>query len=307
MLATDSTVRDSGAYGVGLQLNPTIIGFLEHIDPATYSFSELLVDQFAAPLDCAYILDPATRPLLEQLSTHPFIAHGNYGNEFGYEPLEKTPGVLRHVQVAHAMKSPWYADHMFFGFEASAYMWSSPLQFSRAEIERVAGRAAALQDRLKMPLLHENAFYYAPFPGSEIEEAEFIAGVVEKAQTYLLLDLHNIYSNSRNFKGYDTTTFLRTIPLDRVIEIHIAGGQEEENWYHDWHNHAVPEPVWEMLAYVLEHGRNVRAVTLEVQEPAHSALSAPISAASAAMIMHDLRRAQEIWDAARRPALAAAR
>ena len=283
--------------GVGLQLNPTIIGLLDRIDPRLYSFSELLCDQFAAPLDCGYVIDPATRPQLDRLaSTHPLVAHGNYGNEFGYEPLDETPGVLRHISIAHAMNSPWYADHMFYGFQASAYMWSSPLQFSRAEIDRVAGRAAALQDRLKLPLLHENAFYYAPFPGSDLEEAEFIAGIVDKAQTYLLLDLHNVYSNSMNFEGYDPQRFLRTIPLDRVLEVHLAGGQHIEDWYHDFHNHPVPEPVWELLGYVLQHAPRLQAVTLEVQETAHHARSRQVSDEGPAMIEHDLRRAREIWN-----------
>ena len=30
------------------------------------------------------------------------------------------------------------------------------------------------------------------------------------------------------------------MPLDRVIEIHIAGGQQAEGWYHDFHSHPVP-------------------------------------------------------------------
>ena len=288
-------------HGVGLQLNPTIIGMIDRIDPGLYSFSELLCDQFAAPLDTAYVIDPVVRPQLEDLmSRHPTLAHGNYGNEFGYDALDETPGVLRHIEIAHAMKSPWYADHMFYGFQASTYMWSSPLQFSRAEVERVAGRAAALQDRLKMPLLHENAFYYAPFPGSEIEEAEFIAALVERAQTHLLLDLHNVYSNSMNFAGYDRWKFLRTIPLDRVVEIHIAGGQHLDDWYHDFHNNPVPDGVWEMLEYVLARAPKLEAVTLEVQEPAHSTRSRAVDDSWPAMIEHDLRRAKQIWDASRR-------
>jgi uncharacterized protein (UPF0276 family) len=286
--------------GVGLQLNTTILAMLDEIDPDLYNFSELLCDQYAAPLDCGYVVDPAMRPLLERLGArHPLLAHGNYGNEFGYDPIDETPAVRRHIPVAHEMNSPWYADHLFYGFEASAYIWSSPLQFSRSEIERVAGRAAAMQDRLKLPLLHENAFYYAPFPGSEIEEAEFIAGVVDKAQTHLLLDLHNVYSNSVNFADYDVWKFLRTIPLDRVIEIHLAGGQTIEDFYHDFHNHAVPEPVWELLAHVLRNAPRLQAITLEVQQPEHNAKSTPVAGDWAEMISSDLRRARQMWDATR--------
>ncbi|HEX2687151.1 MAG TPA: DUF692 family protein [Kofleriaceae bacterium] len=270
------------------------------MDPTLFDYAELLCDQFAAPLDSGYVVDPVMRPVLDELAAeHPIIAHGNYGNEFGFDPIDETVGVLRHIAVAHTMKSPWYADHMFFGFPAGSYVWSSPLPFSRPEIERVAGRAAALQDRLKLPLLHENAFYYAPMPGSEIAEAEFIATMVEKAQTHLLLDLHNIYANSVNFQGYDTWAFLRTVPLDRVVEIHIAGGQQSEDWYHDFHSNAVPEPVWEMLGYVIARASNLRAIVLEVQGPAHSHVSRSVDASWIPMINNDLRRARTVLNASR--------
>lgn len=293
--------------GIGLQLNPTVTELRPHgVDPSLYDYAELLCDQFTGPLDAGFVLEPLMRPMLEQVaSTHKLIAHGNYGNEFGFEPIDETPGVLRHIAAAHAMESPWYADHMFFGFPAPSYVWSSPLPFSRAEIERVAGRAAALQDRLKLPLLHENAFYYAPMPGTEIAEAEFIAAMVEKAQTHLLLDLHNIYSNSRNFEGYDAWSFLRTVPLDRVLEIHLAGGQEEAGWYHDFHSNPVPEPVWEMLGYVVERAPNLRAIVLEVQGPAHSTVSRPVDPSWVPMINGDLRRARAVLDAHRAPAAGA--
>ncbi|TMQ12883.1 MAG: DUF692 domain-containing protein [Deltaproteobacteria bacterium] len=289
-------------HGVGLQINATTLAMVDDVDPGLYNFSEVLCDSVAAPLDCGYVIDPAARPVMEQLAArHPLLAHGNHGNEFGYDPLDETPGVRRHIAIAHEMKSPWYADHMFFGFRESAFMWSSPLQFSRLEIERVAGRAAALQDRMKLPLLHENAFYYARFPGSEIEEAEFIAGLVERAQTYLLLDLHNCYSNSVNFPDYDHWKFLKTIPLDRVIEIHLAGGEQIEDWYHDFHNHYVPEPVWEMLEYVLKHASRLEAVTLEVQGPAHSAKSHAVMPDWPFMVSNDLKRARQLWDSIRGP------
>jgi uncharacterized protein (UPF0276 family) len=125
--------------------------------------------------------------------------------------------------------------------------------------------------------------------------------MVEKAQTHLLLDLHNIYANSKNFEGYDAWTFLRTVPLDRVIEIHIAGGQQAEDWYHDFHCQAVPEPVWEMLGYVVRRAPNLRAVVLEAQGPSHSAVSRRVDPSWVPMINGDLRRARAVVTASRAP------
>lgn len=289
--------------GVGLQINPHVQTFEAQLEPDLYDFVELLCDEFAAPLDSGQVMDPAMRQVLERYqNSHPTLAHGNYGNEFGFEPLDETPGVLRHIDIAHAMKSPWYADHMFYGFRSHSFMWSSPLPFNKAEIERVAGRAAAFQDRLKMPLLHENAFYYAPFPGTDMPEAEFLAESVHRAQTHLLLDLHNTYANSVNFESYDAWQFLRTIPLDRVIEIHLAGGVRIEDWYHDFHCAPVPEPVWEMLAYVMKHAPRLEAVTLEVQGPAHSSQAPKMDATWPDMVRTDLRRAKAMWNELREPA-----
>jgi uncharacterized protein (UPF0276 family) len=293
-----------GHVGIGLQMNPTALELEpQGIDPSLFEYAELLCDQFTGPLDAGYALDPLMRPMLEELaSKHALIAHGNHGNEFGFEPLDDTAGVRRHIPAAHAMKSPWYTDHMFYGFESTGYVWSSPLPFSRAEIERVAGRAAAMQDRLKLPLLHENAFYYARMPGSEIAEAEFMAAIVEKAQTHLLLDLHNVYSNSQNFEGYDAWKFLNTVPLDRVVEIHLAGGQSADGWYHDFHSYPVPQPVWDMLAYVIPRAPMLGAIVLEVQGPAHNLVSRPVDGTWVSMINEDLSRARVVLDRSLAPA-----
>lgn len=289
--------------GVGLQINPHVQTFESSLDPALYDFVELLCDEFAAPLDSGQVMDPSMRSVLERYqSKKATLAHGNYGNEFGFEPLDETPGVLRHIDIAHAMKSPWYADHMFYGFKSHSFMWSSPVPFSRSEIERIAGRAAAFQDRLKMPLLHENAFYYAPFPGTNMPEADFLAEIFHKAQTFSLLDLHNVYANSVNFKDYDAWKFLRTIPLDRVVEIHLAGGVRIEDWYHDFHCAPVPEPVWEMLAYVMKNAPRLEAVVLEVQGPAHSSQAPKIDATWPEMVSNDLRRAKAMWKSIKEPA-----
>lgn len=283
--------------GVGIQMNPHVQAFEAQLDPKTYDFVELLVDEYAAPMDSGQVMDPTMRKVLERyMDGHPVAAHGNYGNEFGFEPLDETPSVLRHIEIAHAMKSPWYGDHMFYGFKSHSFMWSSPVPFNKAEIERIAGRAAALQDRLKIPLLHENAFYYAPFPGTDMPEGEFLAECVHRSQTFLHLDLHNTYANSVNFPDYDAWKFLRTIPLDRVVEIHLAGGVRIEDWYHDFHCAPVPDPVWEMLAYVMKNAPRLEAVCLEVQGPVHSSQAPRITEGWPEMVMHDLRKAKRLWN-----------
>ncbi len=284
--------------GVGLQLNHTIFTSTLSLKGIQMDFGEVLCDTFAGPVDSCYAIEPEARPVIDaMMEVLPLIAHGNYGAEFGFDPVESTRAHLRHNPVAHAMKSPWYADHMLFGDRASSYMWSSPLQFTKSEIERVAGRAAKLQDLFGMPVIHENAFYYAPFPGSTIAEADFISEIMMKAGTHMLLDLHNIYANSVNFEGYDAWKYLRTIPLDRVVEIHLAGGEPIEDWYHDFHNDYVPDEVWKMLDYVLDRAPNLKAVCLEAQGARHTPSAKQVTPEWGKMISHDLGKARTMWEA----------
>jgi uncharacterized protein len=289
-----------GAFGVGLQANPTVledIG-LDRLDSTKFDFLELLCDDYSGPLDGPYVMFPGARESIDKLfQRKPLIAHGNYGADFGFDPVEQTAAVTRHLPIAEYMHSPWYTDHMFYGDLAGSYMWSSPLQFSKRELDRVADRAKRLQDLFGMPLLHENAFYYDTFPDSTMSEAEFVSELTERAGTHLLLDLHNIHSNETNFPGYSARRFVETIPLNRVIEIHLAGGQWFDGWYHDLHNNRVPEPVWELLDWVLPRAENLRAVCLEVQGPSHNQKSREVDASWARMIDTDLDRARAAWTA----------
>jgi uncharacterized protein (UPF0276 family) len=98
-----------------------------------------------------------------------------------------------------------------------------------------------------------------------------------------------------NFKDYDAWQFLRTIPMDRVVEIHLAGGVAIDGWYHDFHCAPVPQPVWDMLDYVLARAPNVKGIVLEVQGRVHSARSPDVDDTWPQMIATDLRKARAAW------------
>jgi uncharacterized protein (UPF0276 family) len=281
--------------GVGLQVNPHIAGWFPVGDQPADVY-EVLLDAFAGSLDSPYVVLPGALSELEPLRRRaPLLAHSNYGGEFGFLPLEETPAMRRHVPIARAIETPWVADHCFYGDASQAEMWSCPVQFSRAEVARLAPRAAALQRAYGVPLLHENAAYYFPFPGGDLHEAEFLARLTEAAGTFLHLDLHNVYTNSVNLPGYRCDEYLAELPLDRVVAIHIAGGSYARGVYHDWHDSRVPEPVWEMLARVLSATR-VKAVIVEYQGRAHHEEAPELTHAAIDMVRADMERATALWD-----------
>ncbi|HEX4693578.1 MAG TPA: DUF692 family protein [Sphingomonas sp.] len=287
--------------GVGLQYNPELIGWFPFRDQPL-DLLEILFDSVMAPLDGPGLLSARGAALLDSVSRlFPLTGHSNYGGDFGFDDLASTPAVRRHVPLARRLGVPWVSDHCFYSDSSWSDVWSSPLQFSDIEAVRVAERARALQEFYGVPLGHENAAYYRVCPGSTLSEAEFLARVVELSGTYLHLDLHNLYANELNHSGagYSIAQFLDTVPLDRVISIHVAGGRWIDDQYHDLHDTEVPQPVWDLLDEVLSRSRP-GAVILEYETQAilHRGTETLDHAGTTEVILADLERARRAWDRA---------
>ena len=290
--------------GVGLQFNPELIGWFPFLDQPLDAL-EILFDSVMSPLDGPGLLSPKAIDLIGDITgKFPLIGHSNYGGDFGFDDLMRTAAARRHVPLAKKLNVNWVANHCFYSDASWSDVWSSPLQFSRAEAARVATRARALQDLYGVPLAHENAAYYRPCPGSEMPEEEFLALTLQQSGSYLHLDLHNVYANEQNHgaHGYSARRFLDTIPLDRVVCIHMAGGRWIDGQYHDLHDTRVPEAVWDLLDDVLSRARP-GAVILEYETEALLCDGETLDTERTTdVILADLERGRNAWDRAYGPA-----
>ena len=95
--------------------------------------------------------------------------------------------------------------------------------------------------------------------------AEFLNRLMQRTGCGLLLDLHNVYTNAVNH-GFDACRFLRSLDLDRVVEIHVAGGEPMMGFHTDSHTGPVAEGVWQLLECVAPHTSSLRGVTFEFHE-----------------------------------------
>ncbi len=190
----------------------------------------------------------------------------------------------------------WHSEHL--GFQTIAGDNDStleigvplPLPATVEAVELVAVRSATIQQRYSVPFLLENpAHYFSDFPADpEIgNEYGFLTAFTQKSGCYLLLDLHNLYCNAVNHR-FDARAVIDTLPLDRVIEIHVAGGSWRDGFWMDAHDGRVPEPVWQLLEYVLPIAPNVAGVVFELLEEHAIRLGT-------AAIENELQRALRIW------------
>jgi uncharacterized protein (UPF0276 family) len=151
------------------------------------------------------------------------------------------------------LRAPYHSDHLCLSSAGSRQFHELlPLKFCRENVERVASRAREIQDALGRPLALENISYYAHPGRRELPEAEFVSAVLEESGCGLLLDVNNAVVNAKNHGG-DPRDFVAALPLDRVVEIHIAGHFESPSGLViDTHGTPVADPVYDLLAWTLE-------------------------------------------------------
>jgi uncharacterized protein (UPF0276 family) len=85
------------------------------------------------------------------------------------------------------------------------------------------------------------------FAGTPLKEWEFLSGVVELSRCGILLDVNNGYVSAKNH-GYRADDYLAALPMDRVVQIHVAGHTDYGTHAIDTHVGPVPDPVWQLLA-----------------------------------------------------------
>jgi uncharacterized protein (UPF0276 family) len=100
-----------------------------------------------------------------------------------------------------------------------------------------------------------------------LDQGPLLAEILEQADGFLLLDLHNIYCQAVNL-DLDPLELLRTYPLQRARELHIAGGNDwtspaGELVHLDSHDHPVPEGTWAMVPEALRLCSNLDVVLFE--------------------------------------------
>jgi uncharacterized protein (UPF0276 family) len=190
----------------------------------------------------------------------------------------------------------WHSEHLGFqtipGDDGSTLEVGVPLPQPATEesVRLIAARSAAIRRRYGVPFLLENpAYYLSGLPADpEIgEDGGLMRAITERSGCFQLLDLHNVYCNAVN-QHIDSLAAIGSMPLSRVVEIHVAGGSWQQGFWMDAHDSRVPEGVWDLLEQVLPRTPNVAGVVFEVLEEYAVVLGA-------AVIAKELMTARDIW------------
>lgn len=198
------------------------------------------------------------------------IGHGVFFSLFSGKWLPEQEAWLQHLrQTCAEFRFDHITEH--FGFMTGKdFHHGAPLNipYTSATLNIGRDRLKRMYEACGRPVGLENlAFSYSP---DEVKRhGAFLEQLLEPVNGFIILDLHNLYCQLRNF---DLTfdEMIDLYPLERVREIHISGGSWDDSAAErtrkirrDTHDDGVPPDVFQLLEMTLGRCPHLKYVVLE--------------------------------------------
>lgn len=241
--------------GFGLGLRPEHYPYIFEHTPKVDWFeiiTENFMDTYGKP----------KRNLCRIKERYPLVMHGvslSIGtvDPLNSEYLKKLKSLIDFTQPA------WISDHLCWTGVAHRNTHDLlPVPYTEEALEHIIGRIKQVQDYLERPIALENPSTYLEFKASHMPEAEFIARMVEESGCNLLLDVNNVYVTCYNHR-LDAKAYIDTLPLDRLIQIHLSGHSNHGTHIIDTHDNRVADEVWQLYKYVIHRAGRMPNIMVE--------------------------------------------
>ena len=232
-----SPLRPTGA---GLGFRRELLSALKTHVPEAIQFFEIAPENW---IDMGGAYGRDLRGFTER---YPFVLHGLSLSLGGPTPLDE---MLLHKtrQFMDQHGIALYTEHLSYCSDDGHLYDLLPIPFTAEAVNYVAARIRRVQDILERRIAIENASFYTASPIAEMDENTFIRAVLAEADCDLHLDVNNVYVNSVNHR-YDPLEFIRALPTERIVYMHIAGHYNEaDDLIVDTHGADVIDPVWTLL------------------------------------------------------------
>lgn len=240
------------------------IGFREHFRADVFLHREK-IDFLEITAD--HYLDAKIEKLdeLNLLKSHfPLIPHSldlSLGSAEGIDDsyLEKLAALIDLIEPE------WFSDHLCFTKSGGVKIGHlAPVPYTTEALKIFIKNITRVKKRIAAPLILENITYSVRFPSAQMSEGEFITKILEETDCGLLLDVTNLYINSRNF-DFDWRDFLDSIPLEKVVQLHFVGSRRSGARLIDAHADRTDEEIWEIYREVCRRG-DIKGAILERDE-----------------------------------------
>ncbi|WP_126650399.1 MNIO family chryseobactin maturase [Chryseobacterium aureum] len=197
------------------------------------------------------------------------IGHGVYYSLFDGRWTGRQEEWLKKLQEEVSLRKYNHITEHFGFMNTENFHQGVPLPVSLhpQTLEIGKDRLYRLQEAVNIPVGIENLAF--SFSVDDVkEQGVFLDKLTENTDSFLILDLHNIYCQSCNFQ-VGLQELIELYPLDKVKEIHLSGGSWQESAYgkkqvrRDTHDDVIPDEIFSVIPYVLMKCQNLEYVIIE--------------------------------------------
>ncbi|WP_108809271.1 DUF692 domain-containing protein [Aquimarina spinulae] len=272
--------------GVGIIYSPTV---------ANINFPNGLIDTFEVEPQTLCIRDEndnlkVPTEVFEEIDKLPYhkLVH-SIGAPVGGSLLPKNDQLELIKYTTTLFDSPWVTEHLSFNAttEFNTGFFLPPCQTKKG-LELAIRNIKYLQDKIGKPIAIETGVNYLKPNSHEMNDGSFVAELCRETGCGILLDIHNIFANQLNGRQ-SITDFLKEIPLEHVVEMHIAGGTELNNLWMDSHSGPIDKRLLAITKEILPDLTNLKAVTYEI-------FDSYIPVVGDALIISEMEKVRELWE-----------
>ena len=190
---------------------------------------------------------------------YPIVLHGVSMSLGSADPLDRDY-LSRLRDLARRFEPAWISDHLCWtGVGGRNLHDLLPLPYTEETVDWVASRIRQVQEILERPILIENVSSYMAFAASTMTEWDFLSAVASESDCGILLDINNIFVSSFNHH-FDPQRYIEAIPVQQVVQYHLAGHSDHGAYLLDTHDHPVPPAVWSLYEQAVRRFGRVSAL-----------------------------------------------
>lgn len=229
------TIHDIPVLGVGIgfrgEIQDDIFNAVDELD-----FLELIPEHFLSLSDTNKLSSLRDKFTLVPHGVDLSIGSTNAVDENYMKALKN------HVEFVDA---PYWSEHLAFTkSEIHNIGHLSPVIRTKESLSLFVEKIQSIQERINRPLIIENVTYQVDFLIHEFTEPEFFNALYEQTGVGMLLDLTNLFINSKNH-GFDPFEYLDALNPEMIVQGHLIGYELRDGYYVDSHGSSVQEDLWD--------------------------------------------------------------
>ena len=201
----------------------------------------------------------ARRFLHQVAERYPVVLHGVSMSIGSTDPLD-LDYLSRLKTLASETAPAWISDHLCWtGVMQHNSHDLLPVPLNQDSLKHIAARVHKVQEVLGRPLVLENPSTYVEFRDTTMDEPDFLRELGQLTGCGFLLDVNNVYVTCFN-SDRDPMAYLDRFPMERVVQMHLAGHTDCGTHLIDTHDQPVRPEVWALYAIAFQ--RTAGASTL---------------------------------------------